>query len=69
MAAPANAPVANHLYPVAYGIDDLGQLIERSAAAVQLPAAVVRYHDRVRADIRRPPGVGGLGGHSGPPMY
>ncbi len=53
MGAAANAAVADHLDPAADRVDDLGQLVERRAAAVELPSAMVRHHDRRRADIDR----------------
>ena len=58
-AAP-NAAVEDHFHPVADRVDDLGELVERRAAAVELAAAVVGDHDRVarpsppRAARRRP---------------
>src|SRR5690606_24267250 len=56
-AAPYPA-IEDHFDPVPHGIDDLGELIERRPATVELAAAVVGDHDRVAADVGRAAGIG-----------
>src|SRR3546814_9941709 len=51
MRAAGDAAVADHLDPVADGIDDRGERVEGGDAAVELAPAVVRDHDRGRADV------------------
>ena len=51
--AAAHAAVENHLEPVAGGVDDLLEHVERRRREVELPAAVVADHDGGRADVRR----------------
>ena len=53
-----DAAVHDHVDPIADGIDDFGQLIERRARAVELPAAVVGQDDAGAADLGGALGVG-----------
>src|SRR5512146_2401105 len=39
-----NAAVHHHVEPIADGIDDFGELVERRTRAVELPSAMVRQH-------------------------
>ena len=57
MGSAPDAAVHQHIDPVPHRIDDLPQLVEGRARAVQLPAAVVGDDDPGAADLRRPPGV------------
>ena len=59
MGAAADPAVADHLDLVADRIDDLGELVERGTAAVELTPAVVGNHDRVGPDLDRAARVGG----------
>src|ERR1700691_4691625 len=51
MSATGNATVANHVDPVAYCIDDLGELIKWAPRPVELTPAVIGHHDPSRADV------------------
>src|SRR3546814_10563764 len=51
MASPADAAVEDNLDPLANGIDDVGDKVDRGAAAVELAAAMVRQDHRRRARI------------------
>src|SRR3546814_9045871 len=53
MGAACDAAVADHLDPVAHRIDDRGERVEGGDAAIELAPAVVRHHDRGRADVDR----------------
>ena len=50
--ATANSPVANHIYPVADSIDDLGELVEWAPRPVELTSAVIGQHDSGRTDVQ-----------------
>ena len=51
MRAALDAAVDQHIDLVADGVDDLGQLIEGAARAVQLPAAMIGDDDAAAADV------------------
>ena len=53
MSAALDAAIANHIDLVTYGIDDLSQLIKGRAAAIQLAATVIRYHNGICSDLHR----------------
>src|SRR6218665_3920190 len=57
MRAAGDAAVADHLDLVADRIDDVGERVEGRDAAVELGAAMVRDHDRGRANIDRAPRI------------
>ena len=57
MGAALDSAVHDHVDPVADGIDDLRQLIERRARTVELPAAMVGQHDAGAADLDGAPGI------------
>jgi hypothetical protein len=50
--ATANSPVANHVYPVADSIYDLGELVEWAPRPVELTSAVIGHHDSGRTDVQ-----------------
>src|SRR5262249_42165970 len=50
--ATANSAVANHIYPVADSIDDLGELIEWAPRPVELTSAVIGHHDSGRTNVQ-----------------
>ena len=51
MRSALDAAVHHHVDPIADRIDDLGELIEWRARAVELPAAVIGQHDAGAADL------------------
>src|SRR5258708_6411888 len=57
MGATGDASVANHVQPVANGIYDLGELVERSPRPVELASAMIGHHDSGGADIHSTPRV------------
>ena len=50
--AASNSPVADHIYPVAYSIDDLGELVEWAPRPVELTPAMIGQHDSGRTDVQ-----------------
>ncbi len=57
VSAALHPAIHDHVDPVADGIDDLGELVEGAARAVELAPAVVRQHDAGAADRHRALGV------------
>ncbi|KAG1335674.1 hypothetical protein G6F61_014992 [Rhizopus arrhizus] len=57
MRAALHAAVHHHVDPVTHRVDDLCQLVESAARAVQLTPAVIRQHDAGAAAVDGPLGV------------
>src|SRR5260370_34819703 len=57
MGAAGDASVANHVQPVANGIYDLGELVERSPRPVELASVMIGHHDSGGADVHSAPRV------------
>src|SRR5262245_46068595 len=57
MRSALDAAIHHDVDPIADGVDDLGELIERGPRAVELAAAVIGQHDAGAADLGGAPGV------------
>jgi hypothetical protein len=55
--AARNASVANHVQPVAHGIDNLGELVERGPRPLKLASAMIGHNDSRGADVQSTPRV------------
>src|SRR5580704_1768306 len=51
VSATGDSAVANHIDPVANGVDNLGELVKWAPRPVELTPAVIGHHDPSRADV------------------